>query len=271
MTFITTLHSITQRNQSQLCVGLDPQPQLLPPCIQGQADPIYTFCMTIIEATADLVCAFKPNIAFFEAMGASGLHALRRIMHSPRRVPFILDAKRGDISFSAEAYARAVFDDLQADAVTLNPYQGSDALQPFLSRADRGCIILCRTSNPGSHELQELELAQGGPLYLEVARLAQQRWNSNGNVGLVVGATQPHALQEIRSICPEMPFLIPGVGAQGGDLAQAVQAAANVQGTGMIINASRSILYAASHDQYAEAARAEALRLRNAINAALEK
>ncbi len=271
MTFIHRLHAAAQHNHSQLCVGLDPQPQLLPPAFQNHADPIYSFCMAIIEATADIVCAFKPNIAFFEALGVSGMHALRRIMHSTRTVPFILDAKRGDISSSAEAYAQAVFDDLQADAVTLNPYQGSDALQPFLRRADRGCIILCRTSNPASHELQELELANGGPLYLEVARLAEQRWNTNGNVGLVVGATQPQAMRALRSICPTMPFLIPGIGAQGGDLEQTVQAAINAQGAGMIINASRSILYAASDAHYAEAARAEALRMRNAINVALEK
>lgn len=271
MTFISTLQETVQRNQSQLCVGLDPDPQLLPASIHNHPDPIYAFCASIIEATADLVCAFKPNIAFFEALGASGLNALRRLMHGPRRVPFILDAKRGDMSSSAEAYARAVFEDLRADAVTLNPYQGSDALQPFLKYADRGCIILCRNSNPGSQDLQDLELARGGPLYLEVARLAQQRWNSNGNVGLVVGATQPQAIRDIRQICPDMPFLIPGVGAQGGNLEQSVRAAANAQGAGMIINASRSILYAASHTHYVAAARAEAIRLRDAINAALEK
>src|SRR6059036_3576518 len=169
MSFVESLLDAGQRNRSLLCVGLDPHPRKIPSTLHDAPDPLYAFCMSIVEATADLVCAFKPNIAFFEALGPAGMETLRRLIADmPRNVPVILDAKRGDMGSTAEAYAEAVFERLGADAVTLSPYLGSDALAPFLRHADKGCIVLCKTSNPGSADLQELELASGGPLYLEV-------------------------------------------------------------------------------------------------------
>lgn len=268
MTFNQWLLEASQRNHSQLCIGLDPEPQRLPAHFQTRTDSVYAFCITIIDATADLACAFKPNIAFFEAMGLPGLQVLRKLMQEKRSVPWILDAKRGDIGSTAEAYARAVFDDLQADAVTLSPYLGSDSLAPFLRRAEKGCFILCKTSNPGSSDLQDIDV-QGEPLYMHVARLAAERWNTHGNAGLVVGATHPQALAQVRAACPDLPLLVPGVGAQGGEIEAAVRAAADAHGQGMLINASRSILYASSGEDAAQAARAEALRLRDTINSAL--
>jgi orotidine-5'-phosphate decarboxylase len=220
-----------------------------------------------MDATGDLACAFKPNIAFFEALGQAGYEALQRLMKVPRTVPVILDAKRGDIGSTAEAYARAVFDQLGADAVTLSPYLGSDSLEPFLRRADRGCFVLCKTSNAGSSDIQDLTVA-GEPIYIHVARLAAHSWNNNGNLGLVVGATHPEALLRVRAICPDLPLLVPGVGAQGGDLEASVRAAVDAHGEQVLINASRSILYASDGADFAAAARAEALRLRDAINAA---
>jgi orotidine-5'-phosphate decarboxylase len=181
----------------------------------------------------------------------------------------ILDAKRGDMGSTAEAYAEAVFERLGADAVTLNPYLGADSLAPFLRHADKGCIVVCRTSNPGSADLQELELAIGGPLYLEVARRARDNWNTNGNLGLVVGATYPNVLAQVRALCPDLPLLVPGVGAQGGELTAATRAAIDQRGERAIISASRSILYAGDGADFAEAARQEALRLRGAISAAI--
>jgi orotidine-5'-phosphate decarboxylase len=272
MTFLDSLLAAGRHNQSLLCVGLDPSANKLPASIRATIDPTYAFCMAIVEATADLVCAFKPNIAFFEALGPSGMETLRRLIADmPRNVPVLLDAKRGDLGSTAEAYAEAVFERLGADAVTLNPYLGSDSLEPFLRHADKGCIVVCKTSNPGSAELQELELASGGPLYLEIARRARDDWNSNGNVGLVVGATYPGVLAQVRALCPDLPLLVPGVGAQGGELAAATRASSDSQGERAIISASRSILYASSGADFAEAARQEALRLRAEINAALAK
>jgi len=270
MTFLDSLLEAGRRNHSLLCVGLDPDSRKLPAAVRAAADPTYAFCMAIVEATADLVCAFKPNIAFFEALGPAGVATLRRLIADmPRDVPVILDAKRGDMGSTAEAYAEAVFDRLGADAVTLSPYLGSDSLAPFLRHADKGCIVLCKTSNPGSADLQELQLASGGPLYLEVARRARDDWNSNANIGLVVGATYPEVLAEVRELCPDLPLLVPGDGAQGGELAAATRAAADSRGERAIISASRSILYAGDGADFADAARQEALRLREEINAAL--
>ena len=269
MTFLDALLETGRRNRSLLCVGLDPSAHKLPTTMRSAADPTYAFCMAIVEATADLVCAFKPNIAFFEALGPAGMETLRRLIADmPRNVPVLLDAKRGDMGSTAEAYAEAVFGRLGADAVTLNPYLGSDALEPFLRHADKGCIVLCKTSNPGSADLQELELASGEPLYLEVARRARDDWNGNGNVGLVVGATYPSVLAQVRALCPDLPLLVPGVGAQGGELAAATRAAVDRHGERAIISASRSILYAGDGADFADAARQEALRLREEINAA---
>jgi orotidine-5'-phosphate decarboxylase len=263
------LRDASQRNQSLLCVGLDPDPRRIPAAPHAHADPIYAFCMAIVEATADLVCAFKPNIAFFEALGPAGVATLQRLVADmPRSIPVIIDAKRGDIGSTATAYAEAIFERLGADAVTLSPYLGGDALQPFLDYADRGCFVLCKTSNPGSGDLQDLQLASGEPLYLAVARQAQRVWNGNRNVGLVVGATYPAVLAQVRAACPNLPILVPGVGAQGGELAASVRAPLDADNAGVLINASRSILYASGGADFAQAARQEALRLRDAINAA---
>lgn len=269
MSFQTLLESASRRSQSLLCLGLDPDVARLPRQFATQPNPVFAFCAAMIDATADLVCVYKPNIAFFEALGPGGMETLHRVIqHVPKHVPVILDAKRGDIGSTSEAYARAAFEQLGAHAVTLNPYLGSDALAPFLAYADRGCILLCKTSNPGSADLQDLRLASGQPLYMEVARRARDDWNGNANVGLVVGATHPGQLRAVRELCPTMLLLLPGIGAQGGDLQAAVTAAVDAQGEGIIINASRSILYASAGDDAVPAARAEALRLRDAINAA---
>lgn len=269
MSFFERLTAASSRSASLLCIGLDPDVARLPSSLRGTDDMVYTFCATLIEATSDLVCAFKPNIAFFEALGTTGLATLRQVIAAvPPDIPVILDAKRGDIDSTAVAYARAVFDELGAHAVTLNPYLGGDALKPFLDYTDRGCFVLCKTSNPSSANLQDLRLADGRPLYLEVARLARDNWNVHGNVGLVVGATHPSVTAEIRSLCPELPLLVPGVGAQGGDLTAAVQASVDAHGERSVINVSRSILYASSGADYVEAARREAMRLRDAINTA---
>ncbi|MEN9938498.1 MAG: hypothetical protein RLZZ387_5077 [Chloroflexota bacterium] len=268
MSFAAALNTASLKHHSLLCIGLDPLPDRIPTHLRATPDPVFAFCAAIIEATADVACAFKPNIAFFEALGAPGIETLQRLFALPRPAPMILDAKRGDIGTTAEAYARLAFDVLGADAVTLNPYLGGDALEPFLRYEDRGCFVLCKTSNPGSGDVQDIEIAGGGPLYLEVARRARDRWNTSGNVGLVVGATHPSAISSVRSICPTLPLLVPGVGAQGGELEAAVRAAVDSSGERALINASRSVLYASPGQDFAEAARAEALRLREAINTA---
>lgn len=262
------IRAAAARHRSQLCIGLDPQH--IPAAFGDDTDSVYRFCMAIVEATADLACAFKPNIAFFEARGPDGIAALRRLVADmPRSVPVIIDAKRGDIGSTAAAYAQAIFDQLGADAVTLNPYLGGDALAPFLAYAEKGCFILCKTSNPGSGDLQDLPLASGEPLYLAVARKAQHEWNANSNVGLVVGATYPAVLAQVRAQCPDLPLLVPGVGTQGGDLEAAVRAACDSAGGGLLVNVSRGVMYASAGPDIAQAARAEALRLRHAINEAL--
>jgi orotidine-5'-phosphate decarboxylase len=270
MAFTESLLAAGRRNRSLLCVGLDPDPRKLPERLRDTPDPVYAFCMAIVEATADLVCAFKPNSAFFEALGPAGMETLRRLIADmPRDVPVILDAKRGDMGSTAEAYARAVFQQFGADAVTLNPYLGSDSLAPFLRHAEKGCIIVCKTSNPGSADLQDLRLASGQALYMEVARRARDDWNERGNVGLVVGATYPEEIAQVRALCPALPLLVPGVGAQGGDVSAAVQAAVDVHGELAIVSASRSIMYASAGADFAEAARHEALRLREEISSAV--
>jgi len=267
--FTEQLRRAQAQADSLLCVGLDPDARRIPARLRAAPDPIYAFCMAIVEATADLVCAFKPNIAFFEALGPGGVETLRRLIAAmPRDIPVILDAKRGDIGSTAEAYAEAIFERLGADAVTLSPYLGGDALEPFLRRAEKGCIVLCKTSNPGSGDFQDLRLASGQPLYIEVARRARDDWNANGNVGLVVGATYPAVLAQVRALCPDLPLLVPGVGAQGGDVVQAVRNGRSRDGGGLVINSSRGILYAGKDERFADAARAAAQQLRAEINAA---
>lgn len=258
-----------------LCVGLDLELEQLPTArdTSDVETAFFTFNAAIIDATAGLVCAYKPNAAFYERHGAAGWNALARtiayVHSSYPDVPVLLDAKRGDIGNTAQAYADAVFDTLQADAVTLHPYLGSDALQPFLKRADQGCFILAHTSNPGASEFQDLTLraADGTeePLYLAVARRVATHWNTNGNCALVVGATYPEQLQAIRQVVGDLPILIPGIGAQGGDLAAVVNVGLDSQGAGLLISASRSVTYASRGADFAEAARREAERLRDQI------
>ena len=262
MSFREKLTRAAAANHSLLCVGLDPDPARI------AGGDVATFLTTIIEATSDLVCAYKPNLAFYEQLGEEGYAALRAVLKAiPEHIPVIADAKRGDVGHTAQAYAWALFDELGFDAATVNPYLGGDAVEPFLQRADRAAFIVCRTSNPGARDLQDLEVGGGDdrrPLYEAVAELARD-WDILGNVGLVIGATYPDELCRIRKLCPEMPFLVPGLGAQNGDLEAAVRAGLDADGGGLILNASRSVLYASPEDDYAQAARREAEALRGAI------
>lgn len=260
MTFREKLRAASQGNRSFLCLGLDPDPERMP------HSHVPTFLQEIVEATADLVCAYKPNLAFFEALGTQGMSVLLESLRPvPAHIPIIADGKRADIGSSSRFYAQALFDEYGFDAVTVSPYLGGDALEPFLEREDRGVFVLCRTSNPGAADLQDLPLADGRPLYEAVAELAR-RWNSRGNVGLVVGATWPEQLQRVRRLCPDMSLLLPGIGAQGGDLEGAVEAAMDEEGGGFIINVSRQVLYASRGEDYAQAARRAAQDLRERIN-----
>jgi orotidine-5'-phosphate decarboxylase len=256
------------RNDSLVCVGLDPEPTRYPQHLAYDADRVFAFCRAIVDATADLVCCFKPQIAYFAAQGAED--ALRRLIehiHTAHPgVPVILDAKRGDIGSTAQQYAAELFDRYGADAVTVNPYLGGDSLAPFLDRPDRGVVILCHTSNPGARDLQELDVG-GRPLYQHVAELVARQWNRHHNCALVVGATYPKELADVRAIVgDDMPLLIPGVGAQGGDVAAVVTNGQNVRGTGLIVSSSRAILYASGERDFAEAARAATASLRDEIN-----
>jgi len=264
--YFERLAAAIETNNSHLCIGLDIVPERLPEGVWRDTNGFIVFGRKIIEATVDLACAYKPNLAFYEALGVGGLHILAKILEAiPPTIPVIADGKRGDIGNTARAYARALFDRLGFDAATLNPYLGYDSLEPFLTYANCGCYVLCLTSNPGAADFQERD-----DLFLEVARRASE-WNNNGNIGLVVGATRPDRIAQVRAVAPDLHFLIPGVGAQGGDLEASVRAAANNRPDhGFIINASRSILYASQGEDYAEAARREAERLRNAIETALQ-
>jgi orotidine-5'-phosphate decarboxylase len=248
-------------SSSLLCVGLDPDPARLPTGVST-----YEFCRDIVDATADLVCAFKPQIAYFASHGAEA--ALERvcehIRHRAPQVPIILDAKRGDIGSTALHYAHEAFDRYGADAVTVNPYLGTDSVEPFLQRG--AVFVLCRTSNPGSGDFQSLMVGDE-PLYLHVARRVAMEWAEMGDCGLVVGATYPDELRQVRQAVGDLPLLIPGVGAQGGDIAATVEAGADSTGRGMLINSSRAILYASDGDDWATAARAAALATRDEINA----
>lgn len=264
--FLAKLDAAVEQNRSLVCVGLDPDPALMP----VPADEVVTFCRAIVEATADLVCAFKPNIAFFEALGAAGFDALLQTLDAvPPEVPVIIDAKRGDIGNTAAAYAQYIFEILDADATTVNPYGGTDAVEPFLEYADRGVIVWCRSSNPSAVDFQDLEVDDRGtkrPFWQSVA-LKSREWNrKHGNVGLVMGATYPHQLVEARQLCPEMPILVPGIGAQEGALRDAVRAGLNADRSGVMISASRSILYASRDSDYALAARSAAAQLREHVN-----
>ena len=267
MSFMQQLRDCQSRNASLLCVGLDPEPAKFPAHLRGEPEAIFEFCRAIINATADLACCFKPQIAHFAALHAEdALERLIAHIHTAHPgVPVILDAKRGDIGSTAQHYASEAFDRYGADAVTVNPYLGRDSVQPFLDRADKGVIVLCRTSNPGARDLQDLDVG-GHPLYQHVAQLVAREWNANGNCALVVGATYPDELREVREIVGDMTILVPGVGAQGGDVAAVLRNGRNAQGAGLIISSSRAILYAGSGEDFAQAARREAQKLRDEIN-----
>jgi orotidine-5'-phosphate decarboxylase len=248
---------------SLLCVGLDTDIQRLPVSLRARSDGIFAFNKAIIDATADLVCCYKPQIAYYASAGAEEqLQATIAYLHE-LDVPVLLDAKRGDIGSTAEHYAREAFERYGADAITVNPYMGYDSLAPYLEYRDKGVFILCRTSNPGGADIQNLLLESGQRLYEHVAEQAATQWNKYGNMGLVTGATQPAELARIREITGDMPFLVPGVGAQGGDVAALMAAG---QGGSLIINSSRAVLYASSAEDFAEAARATAIATRDEIN-----
>ena len=265
LTFHEKLAAAWQRADSLLCIGLDPEPARIP------IDDIAAFNIEVIEATADLVCAYKPNVAFYEALGPErGYAILRRTLAViPADVITLADAKRGDVGHTAEAYARALFDDLGFDAATVNPYLGGDSMQPWTRRAEKGAFVVCRTSNPGAVDLQDMRVEGDGstrPLYEVVAERARG-WDEHANVGLVTGATYPAEMARLRELCPGMPFLVPGIGAQQGDLAAAVRAGLDADGRGLLVSASRGVTYASKGADFAEAARAEAARLRDEINA----
>jgi orotidine-5'-phosphate decarboxylase len=277
MNFIDMLGAAERQNQSMLCVGLDPEPAKFPGKFNGDAGKIYDFCAAIVDATADLVIAFKPQIAYFAAHRAEG--QLEQLMAHIRRVapqvPIILDAKRGDIGSTAGQYAIEAFERYGADAVTLSPFMGFDSVAPYLKFNGKGAFLLCRTSNPGGDDLQNQRLSSvpGQPLlYEHIAALAQGPWNLNGQLGLVVGATYPAEIERVRTIAPNLPLLIPGVGAQGGDAVATVKAGwrGNAQGTTapIVVNSSRAILYASSGDDFGQAARREALKARDVLHAA---
>ena len=277
MTFLDMLSAAERQNGSMLCVGLDPEPTKFPDRYKGDANKIYDFCAAIVDATADLVSSFKPQIAYFAAHRAEA--QLERLMDHMRAnapaVPIILDAKRGDIGSTAEQYAIEAFERYGADAVTLSPFMGFDSVQPYLAHAGKGAFLLCRTSNPGGDDLQSQRLASvpGQPLlYEHVAQLAQGPWNVNGQLGLVVGATYPAEIERVRQLAPTLPLLIPGVGAQGGDALATVRAGYRQHNGGtsgpIIVNSSRAILYASSSDDFDQAARREALKTREVLEAA---
>jgi orotidine-5'-phosphate decarboxylase len=275
-TFAQQIQSAWDSQGSMLCVGFDPDPERLPSSLQGQPEAIFEFCRDIADATADLVCAFKPQFAYFASQGAE--RQLEKLIahlknHYPH-IPVILDAKRGDIGSTAEHYAKEAFERYGADAVTVNPYMGFDSIEPYLRHQGKGVIILCRTSNPGGSDIQFLKVGESSdPLYLHIAKLAANQWNASGQVSLVVGATFPEEIAKVRSIVGDMPLLIPGIGAQGGNIDATVKAGSILHkpGTGMLINSSRAILYASSDNDFAEASRAVAMATRDALRAAAKK
>jgi orotidine-5'-phosphate decarboxylase len=264
LNFIEKLEKTTQKNNSLVCVGLDTDLKLMP-----EKMGILAFNKAIIDATSDLVCAYKPNLAFYEALGDEGMDALKQtVKYIPEGIPVIADGKRADIGNTSRAYAIALFDIMGYDAATVNPYLGYDAVEPFLQYKDKGIIILCRTSNAGAKDFQSLlcQTQEGmKPLY-EIVAVKAGEWNKNHNIGLVVGATYPEELKTIRRMHPDMPLLIPGIGAQGGDVAATVKNGLSPKGDRAIINSSRGIIHASKGPDFAEAARKAALTLRDEIN-----
>ena len=272
MHFMNALETAWQQRNSLLCVGLDPDPARFPAHLKGRPDAIFEFCKAIVDATADLVCCFKPQIAYFAAHRAEDqLEALIAHIHAVHPdTPVILDAKRGDIGSTAEQYAIEAFERFKADAITVNPYMGRDSVDPYLAYPDKGVILLCRTSNPGGSDLQFLEVdtPRGRmKLFEYVARTVAEDWNASGNCGLVVGATFPAEIARVRELTGDMPLLVPGIGAQGGDIAATLAAGRTANGTGLMINSSRAVLYAGKGEDFADAARKVALDTRDAINA----
>ena len=272
MRFLDQLKAAESRNHSMLCVGLDPDPAKFPAHLQGDPRKIYDFCAAIVDATAELVIAFKPQIAYFAAHRAEQQleQLVMHIRRSAPDVPVILDAKRGDIGSTAEQYAIEAFERYGADAVTLSPFMGFDSVLPYLKHEGKGAFLLCRTSNPGGDDLQAQRLSSvvGNPLLFEhVAGLAQGPWNVNGQLGLVVGATYPAEIEAVRRVAPNVPLLIPGVGAQGGDAAATVRAGWRADGP-IVVNSSRAILYASNGTDFAQAAQREARKTRDLLNAA---
>jgi len=267
MRFSDVLKQRWQQHDTLVCVGLDPEPSKFPEHLHRAPDMVFDFCAAIVDATADLVCAFKPQIAHFAALRAEDtLERLIAHIHAKHPgVPVILDAKRGDIGSTAQHYASEAFERYRADAVTLNPYLGRDSIQPFLDRADKGVILLCRTSNPGGADFQALDCG-GMPLYLRVAETVARDWNTNGNCALVTGATWPEELGKVRAAVGEMPLLVPGIGAQGGDVEAVLHHGRSADGTGLLISSSRAILYAGHGEDFAATARAAASELRDTIN-----
>jgi orotidine-5'-phosphate decarboxylase len=267
MRFQDTLRRRWDEHGTLVCVGIDPEPAKFPAHLRDTPDAVFEFCRSIVDATADLVCAFKPQIAHFAALRAED--ALERLIaHVHDRhpgVPVILDAKRGDIASTAQHYVSEAFERFGADAVTLNPYMGRDSIQPFLDRADKGVILLCRTSNPGGADFQALDCS-GLPLYLRVAETIARDWNANGNCALVTGATWPEELGKVRAAVGDMPLLVPGIGAQGGDVEAVLRHGRTSDGAGLMISSSRAILYAGDGEDFALAARAAASELRDTIN-----
>ena len=271
-TFIRKLEAAWQANNSLLCVGLDPDIKRFPAHLAGRPRAIAEFCRAIIDATADLVCAFKPQIAYFHAERAEDqLEEIITYIHDRYpAIPVILDAKRGDIGSTAEQYAREAFERYNAEAVTVSPFLGHDSITPYTVHKERGVIILCRTSNPGGSDMQFLDVEGPGGrelLYQRIARTVAGEWNGNGNCALVVGATFPNELAEVRRLVGDLPLLVPGIGAQGGDIAATVAAGKSSNGTGLIINSGRAILYASGGTDFAAAARLAAIETRDAINA----
>jgi orotidine-5'-phosphate decarboxylase len=264
MSFIQRLRQVQIEQKSLLCIGLDVDVDKIPAHLRLRENPALEFNRQIIEATHEFVCAYKPNLAFYEAMGESGITTLKETLKLiPKSVLTIGDGKRGDIGNTAERYAKSLFDDFKFDSVTVNPYMGFDSVNPFLSNPEKGVFILALTSNAGSKDFQRLKVGTQ-PLYVKVVHLAK-KWNVNKNIGLVVGATHPKELQRIRKIVPDMPILIPGIGKQGGDLKSAIRYGCDTHGQLAVINASRSILYASSGKDFADAARAEAGKMAGEI------
>lgn len=269
MTFLEELEQTIAHHNSLVCIGLDTDVTKIPTALQMESDSVYLFNKAIVDATSELVCAYKINIAFYSAYGEHGLDTLLQtvsyIKDTYEHIPVILDAKRADIGNTSQYYANEAFDVIEADAVTVNPYMGFDSVQPFLKRKDKGVIFLCRTSNPGAADFQEMDVA-GKPLYMHVAQKVEAWHKEFGNCLMVVGATAPDQLQKIREAAPDMFFLVPGIGAQGGDTQATLQAGLRADKSGLIINSSRAIIYASNGEDFAQKAKEAAVELRNQIN-----